>query len=104
MSDASVKPKLLRTTASVGEVTKPVSPENKGQASSTEGDVDASKGQSNTKPKAVKIVRQRSGRSWPPASRRRGGSVAQHLAAPGGGPVTDALIGEAESAHGQTQA
>jgi hypothetical protein len=108
MSETGGKRKLPRTTTdSAGEVTKPISPETEvHRAVSTERDVDASKGQSTHTPaKAAKIVRQRSGRSWPPAYRRRGGSMAQQqLAAPAGSMVAEAPVGAAESADGQTEA
>ncbi len=107
MSETGGKRKLPRTTTdSAGEVTKPVSPETEVHpAVSTERDVEASKGQSTTPSKAAKIVRQRSGRSWPPAYRRRGGGMAQQqLGALAGSTVTDAPVGAAESADGQTEA
>jgi hypothetical protein len=103
MSETGGKRKLLRTiTDPAGEVTKPLSPETEvHQAVSAERDVDASKGQA----KAAKIVRQRSGRSWPPSYRRRGGGIAQQqLAAPAGSVVAEAPVGAAESADGQTEA
>jgi hypothetical protein len=104
MSEAGGKRKLPRTTTdSAGDIAKPSSPEV--QAVSTERDVDASKGQPITPAKAAKIVRQRSGRSWPPAYRRRGGGMAQQqLAAPAVSVVAEALVGAAESADGQTEA
>ncbi len=107
MSETGGKRKLPRTTTdSAGEIAKPISPEAEvHQAVSTERDVDASKGQSNTPAKAAKIVRQRSGRSWPPAYRRRGGGMAQQqLVATAGSTVADAPVGAAESADVQTEA
>jgi hypothetical protein len=107
MSETGGKRKLPRTTTdSAAEVTKPISPDTEvHEAVSTERDVDASKGQSTHTPaKAAKIVRQRLGRSWPPAYRRRGGGMAQQLGATAGSTVADPPVGAFESADGQTEA